>query len=308
RCWVQKNTAGTTFHLTQPFSPLAIPVQFAAPVEVDTFATGDDFILFQKTRINFAELLPTVVDANASFNNLLQVFNCVAVDLSGVTGGGGLQSNASTVFAEAQIERGLLLVPTLGVTGTQGVYNCVGRVSSGVPGLNIQGYTAQVQNANVAQPYNIVGGCVAFCGVDSGVLLDGDVIVSANPCAFAGGLFGLVCVDSGAKLVMTGNTDWRTAGNTFFGSCIGWGAGTIDVFGRNTCALTANAATQFPSAGFVMRLNAGTVADSHTGAVPDVFNGGITISPANLNAAAGAAGFGGEAFVVSGAAYRMNTL
>ena len=122
-----------------------------------------------------------------------------------------------------------------------------------------------------------------------------------------GGSLGLVEVDSGTRLSMTRDYDARAT--TLFGVApIIWGAGTLDTKGRSVGALAATATLEFPSAGFTLNINGATTADSHTGAAPDVLNGGITVNPANIDAAAGAAGFGGEAFVLAGSALRKAVL
>jgi hypothetical protein len=316
RCWIDRNTAGTTFNLSQPFTPATLPLNaFTGITQNNAFANNDVWTTFQPTRINLVDIRPVIVDFNAASTNLLQIYQCQGFDPSaGGAFGNALYLNDQVAVVEAQMLRIVNVVDSQnagGLTTAAIFFNCSGGAISSHNCLAIVGGPgAGVESGNNIAPVAVIGGVIGATNFPGAVWLDSDVIVGAAS-VIGGGQLGLVMIDTGVTLSVTRDTDARTTANTLASSIIVWGAGTIDVKGSSVMALIAGAgaaAAEFPSAGFTLRLNGGTTGVSHTNAQPDVLNGAVALTPATLDAAAGAAGFAGEAFNLSGGAYRKLSL
>lgn len=282
RAWVYKNVAGNVFSMTQPLTPLAVGGSLV-PSEVDTWANGDTADLLNPIAINLAVFVPTYLDGANTNAAKAYVYQCRAFDP------GGVSTEALYVgevrFYEVDIQRRLFGF-ALGLQG-QVLVNCALRGILTVIGTYIQIGGAQ---------YPTGGGDICDCFQSS--LIDGDAILGGTlGASFQGApLMALVFKDSNI-VVQDGLMQLATS---LYGSHVLYGsAGSLTVLLGSAKALLSGgsftAGLTNPADITAVNLNGTTTATSQTLAQPAVFNANITTSVANLDAAAGATGFGGRA-------------
>jgi len=99
------------------------------------------------------------------------------------------------------------------------------------------------------------------------------------------------------------------AANYSYGNAVLYGTagGNINIRGQgrftNSTGQTAVATFTAPTMATNIQLNAQSTGSSISGTTPATINSGITLSPTNIDAAAGATGFGSTAFRPGGASY-----
>jgi hypothetical protein len=283
RAWTYKALGGNSFSLTQPLVPFAPPA-IAAPAEVDTWANGDTVDLLTPLAINLVELGCTNADANAT-TSAVYAYQCTAFDPSAT--GEPLFVGDRAMLAEVASQRALILQ---GLSPTIHHTNCLMQktVSVGTPACSFLGGAS-------------LGILSAYC--PSPTTLDGDFILGAAANLFAGGQFGFVFLD--ANVTVTAGL--LAVGPVFYASGVlyGSGANTINLQGSAHCVQnTGPFVTAFTAPGLVtgIKLNGAATGNSiaYVANVGTIHNG-IATTPANLDAAAGAAGFGSTAFNPGGA-------
>jgi hypothetical protein len=283
RAWTYAVSSGSIYKMTEPSVAVAVPGSCGAGV--DTWANGDSVTVYQPVKVNLVDVSATFDQLNGGFNNVTVFiynvsgfdpasFNCL--HLTNAT----LYESYSARFVKFDGSPGVGFsfcndVTNNGISG--GSFTTNTTISAGAHGLSGQ----------INDLFNI------FLNTD--VILASPTGVGAT---FANASAGSpVYIETGKALNVTGS---------FNGSGgIWWGPGTINLFGQARFVYTANAATNLLSG---IKINNGTTACSHTGASPDVIACGITLSAANLDAAAGVAGFGGLAFNVGGGAFTTGGL
>jgi hypothetical protein len=283
RAWAYKALGGNSFSITQPLvKTLGVPGTLA-PAEVDTWANGDTVNLLTPIAINLVEFTPTLVDA--ALNKAL-VFQCTILDPLGV-GTGECVVGESVQLQEVRCQRFLCMLASF--------------ASQEVVNVDSAGGTQQVGGTNSA-PF-FIGGCVRATSVFAAAsypAFDGDIILGGACVFFGGASFGLVFLDAGAKM----NGGILIGQNIAYGAHViyGSGANTINMQGTSHFGLSgSNFTATFTAPGLVtgIQLNGAATGSSITGA--GAINQGITTTPAHLDAAAGAAGFGSNAFNFGGA-------
>jgi hypothetical protein len=273
--WVYKNVSGTVFALSQPMPLLVAPTQPSSITEVDTWANGDAFTLYTLPSVNVVTFTPVVGDAGPSEAPVGWISRLSIMDPSGV-GNDAINLNGPNIFLSENL-----------INRSENINSFVTHWQSYI--LNFP--VSQVINAG-----SYFGGIVGHASFQA-VYFDADVIlVGSVGAAGAEGPSGagMVCLD-GATLITGADFTFKfpDAGGLF-----AWGTGTINVNeGKLTYATGAGAATAtFLNTGG-LQIGGLTTAYSATGGSPATLNAGITITPAHLDAAAGAAGFGGNAFI-----------
>lgn len=288
RAWVYTNVAGNVWRLTQPLSPTAVP-QATVPTEVDTWANGDTVNLLRPVGLNVVEINPILADYNASADNGVVLYQVQITNPTALL-------QAAYIGANVQLQE----VTSLKVL--------VGKGSGALASTGIQNLLNVLSNVGIAGGW--YGGAWLFVGGalvqtttsaihGSTILLDGDLIVGGGAgveldCNNSAEVnLGLVMLD-GQTLDVLGPEIQVAPG--VYGSTAIWGSGGIRVDGFTNLRYNGSgtAVATFLQSG-AWHLNSDTTANSVIVGSPNVYNGGITITAAHLDAAAGAAGFGGAA-------------
>lgn len=306
RAFVYTNVAGNVWKLGQSVLAVgALPLASNNLTEVNTFANGDAFTLFRLTGINVVLLFPTYADTDpVSFGNMVYLRNLQINDPAGIAFDPFTTNNYVQLIEclcertmEEEITAGNVEIPSACLNS----YLIGGYFGGGNGSLVGNGTGTQF---SLRQFYACILGDAAesFQLNFAGAVFDFDTIIAGcafNDVGFMNGVLSTAFLDTGVTLQMSGTP---IVGANVLGPVV-WGAGTINGMGSTRIKYPSGvgaAVATFKNAGGIT-LNSATTATSHTGAAPDVLNSGITITPAHLDAAAGAAGFGGDAFVLGGA-------
>ncbi len=289
RAWAYKALGGNSFSMTQPLVKAAVPGT-STPAEVDTWANGDSVNLLAVIQVNIALFAPVIIDGTG--NSKCYLFQLQVLDPAGVAA--NLCYLGDVRVYECSIQRYINMVSDAGVVRSlvmTNVFNQGGIEAIGA-GVSVFGGAVTATAANF-----ILGGSLA-----SAVSIDGDFIVGAQLFLGGGAQIGFLFLDANIS-VQAGIVTHATiayGGHVLYGS----GANVVGMFGTSHFFLNGGTfAAAFTAPGLVtgIQLNGAATASSHTGASPDVLNSAITTTPAHLDAAAGAAGFGGNAFNLGGA-------
>lgn len=294
RAWAYKALGGNAFSMTQPMVLLTPPtLANSGPAEVDTWANTNHVNLLEPIAINVAAVGATILGLNGAFSNRLYVYQCTVLDPGGA-GNNFLQADSGSQFLECAIERNLVMN---GAAIARGFANCIflGSVDSQASG-----------NIASVDPFIIAGALFSnFSSLFSGSpLLDGDFILGDASSFGQGAFFGCVFLDANAQILGGVSGAGVSDYNGFVGVIYGSAANVLNLTGNAHLGIPAAGSfvTSFTAPGLVtgIKLNGSNTAQSHTGATPDVINSGITTTPAHLDAAAGVAGFGKNAFILGG--------
>jgi hypothetical protein len=296
RAFIYKTAGGANWNISQPMTLGAVP-NAGAPTEVDTWASLDTVTLSSPIGVNVAVFNPTIVDMNGSFNNFGQLYQLTCFDPQGA-GNDPMFVGGGVVAQECVIQREVCLLANdaLGLQ-TFNQTNCAnlgGLVIDQGTYLGLGGFLAG-SNAGVS--------------ISAGrVILDGDFILGISNAfgavqASATAQWGLVYID--ATQVFKGGTVTFAAFD--YGSHVVYGSAAANLnFEQASRGLMATGTftAGWTAASLVTGclLNNAALGNSaaYAGNVATIHNG-ITTSVANLDAAAGAAGFGGTAFNLGGA-------
>jgi hypothetical protein len=310
RAWVYKLVAGTTFGISAPLVPVALPVA-AMPAQVNTWANGDTVDILSLVNVAIAEVSPIVADDSAGHTNGVTIYG---LNLMNPPGAGAFTATVLG-FNTSVWECGSTRVLTFAGRNASGlrVQQAIGNVGNlaGVAGDGRGGPRAFVGGMFASDAAHLVSLSTSWEGELS---FDGDFIfgraaVLVGP---AGGTplptlqLGAVYLEPGITMQLSGTVN---AAILDYGLTAIWGAAgsVLNVIGKSKLVYPAGAgaaAACFLSAGLAggtpLQLGGSTTGHSVIAGAPDVFNGGITILPASLDAVAGAAGFGGNAFTPGG--------
>jgi hypothetical protein len=294
RAWVYKLVSGTTFSISQPLAVQTPPLNYATGIgsaENNAWANGDTVTLNTLSAVNLADVEPILTDLAPSFTRQLYITSLKVFDPSS---NDFLTVNQNVKLFDVLSARGLGVFSAANTFTASGAYNVDLKSNFVKPACG--------------GPFAFVGGIASGSTTEGCTFVfDGDTILNTSPVVT--GLdnttptfFNLAFIESGKVLGPQGGVV-AVASEFVTGGPIIWGPGAVRV--------SANAHLRYPAganqavAVFIhtgaFQVNGATTACSHTSAAPDVVNCGITVSAANLDAAAGAAGFGGNAFLPGGA-------
>jgi len=291
--WACKSLGANSFRMWQPLVA-ATPGGTVAPAEVDTWANGDSVSLNTLINVNVVSIRHTPTTGfsgptlyRVSFFDPLGAGNSTVL-LDGTPGtitcmecsfqrtlhalGGFLGVNLTNCLYIASLEIDDCAATLVG-GGTTPTSSAV-TLNAGLNGLTIDGDFG-LSTAGGAPAFVQSGGAtfvIAFMFLDAGFTVQtGEVQLGT---LFYGGhaIYGT----AGNNINLTGQSRLFNASGTF------------------VAALTAPG----PVAG--INVNGAATASSANNAQPQVLQGGIATTPANLDAAQGAAGFGGLAFKLGG--------
>lgn len=274
RAFAQRNVSGGIWQISQPFTPYVLGGGFPFPSEVDTWVSGDAITGYVLQSVVLCELQPNTESATPSLTSLFVVHQINVPDMTGANFDSiSVGGSAFVAFTECSVSR--ITGWNAGATGA--LTNCaITAAVQGAINIGVQGgyYTA-----------------TSVINSDAGLEFGLDVIVG-NPnlrtCTF-----GFTCIDNAVVSSLTGNSNFVAAG-------IVYGPGTLNVIG--SLGYQGSATGQLNC---TLQLNGqGTGYSNDTSAGLTAVHGGIVLTAANLDAAAGAAGFGGYAY--GGGAYITN--
>lgn len=277
RALVQRNTAGATWQLSQPLVPY-VPGTLQFPAEVDTWTNGDAIVGYTLGTIALERIGGTLSQYTAPFAPAHEVVQ-MAIFSNGGFSATQLDFDCYPIVADVVFQGALATAPSSGLPGAYGnIWGCA--------------ILGQLQLNNVQNESRMVGGFASGGGLSHGLTCDCDAILAA---AFTssdfqglanGGATTSAFLDTGAVLTVSGNSLLPT------GAKIG-GPGTYNQQDGTTTYIDTAVAT-FPVN--ALKLNGATTGYSYLTTAGLVAIHQLALSAGNLDAAAGAAGFGGFAF------------
>lgn len=303
--WVYKNTAGTTYEISQPLSPTTPPfgpAGAAVLTEIDTWSNGDTFEVYAPMNINIVNVDPTIAEyfpgTASDFPASMQLYHMNLWSSNGA-GFSDVFIGSDTTILECSADAAVIDRSQADEEDTY-LVNChIG-----------QGATSSSSNSSFIQFY---GGVLTgpFLTVFVSWSFDFDVIlspvgggniqlVSAAPNIFGNGenasfpFLGRVCLD-GSVTGLYGTWNLTDVG----GASIIWGSGALDIEGQSRVFYTAPAASVFLITTITLNKQTSAVAfDSSTGLWTTL----IPITIANLDTTIVGGGFGGTAINALGGA------
>jgi hypothetical protein len=291
RNWVATNPTGSTWLLTQPVQALTAPMNLALEptlTEVDTWAHNDTIIGYTPIGINLLDAEPIITANDANLSTGLYIQNCNAQVLPGFSIATNTPVGRDVVFVESSFQ-GALDVQPGGFDTWVGGYNTFAGASPA--GFLVEAYP----DANLKV---FAGGCIGN-SMSGSMNVDYDFVFSGEANYDLNGVIGTVYIDTESDVGVLGQNAMEVAQ--------AWLALPPEVYGPGSLGTAFGNTVQYPSgAGEAvdtfkisggLNINGLTSACSHTNASPDVLNCGITLTAAHLDAAAGASGFGGNAFI-----------
>ena len=290
RAWAYASFGGGSFSITQPMVKLTTPFSSTPPAEVNTWANTDSVKLLTPVSVNLVAAVPVYTDFNNSSGgfNLLNIYQLLVFNPAASAD----QSFVGTFVSTGEVNW------TRVININQGFNNN----SNSFVNYN----TLLAGSVDSSSSFWVFGGEVsgAISGNGGNALLDGDVIINGGGWQQYGGevIWGRVYMDA-ASLVFSGTMDLI---QEFYAPAVIYGntGKIINVEGSSRFANVGqtfvNAFTA-PSLVTGIELNGVATACSSTGGATPTIACGISTTPAHLDAAAGAAGFGGMAFNLGGA-------
>lgn len=296
--WIYKSIGGANWDLTQPLAPTTPSAYNTHPIEVDTWATNDTVNLLTPIAIN----IPTLNGVESDFSNpALAIYNATIFDPGGIAADNAFIGAVQAIQISTQ--RVLNYIPTsAGIARNLTNVFVEGGISAS------SGNTSPLANTS-SNPFDqaIFGGAIeclgcgnTSVGFGSAPTFDGDMIIGSSAFLFNGGYIGIAFLDSTltiAEGLMTVNT-------VDYGSAVIYGSGTntINLQGSSHLAKTSgsNFQTVFTAPGLVTGIKLNGTATSNSLCTATI-NAAISTTPAHLDAACGAAGFGGAAYTWGGA-------
>ncbi len=303
RAWIYKSIGGSNWDVTQPATPLVVPVVgagFYVPSEVTTWASTDTVNLLTPIAINIVDIGATLVDFSANANNAILLYNLTVFAPTGASiASGSLMVGNEVVLIESASQRTLVWNGTNGIITLEG-----GRNADALASINVPSNPNGTSTAGVNIGW--FAGCVDTSlahGYISGFSGDLDTIIG-NGTLIAGDYnsFGTWANDG----VVT--VTYGTLATTSSGSQVWYGtaSGSLNMAGSSHLANLGGTFTNVFTAPTLVspgiQLNGVSTACSHTKASPDVQNCNVSTTPAHLDSAtAGDAGFNSVAFTLGGA-------
>ena len=287
RAWIYKSAGGANWTMTQPLAPAAVGTS-PPQAEVDTWASTDTVTVLTPVAINLVQCVPIVTQATSFVFYQFTIFDPAGPDTSTCEVGGNIQ------ILECSSQRKIVYSKMAPSVPFQYVSNVLTLGAQ----LNISGGPLRLGGAS----NNVSGDTMS--GPTQG--FDGDYLCGAQ--TFLGGgtttLVGLMALDATSPAITaeTGSVIQETA---FYGSSALYGTAAINVELQGTSRYSQSTGGTFVAAWTApaliatgMLLNESATANSLAAAV---IHSGISTTPAHFDAAAGAAGFGGNGWNFGGA-------
>jgi hypothetical protein len=284
RAFIYTSAGGANWNLTQPVAVSSLPIA-TVPAEVNSWASTDTVNFLALIAINIVEYAPTLIDDNASFDNIGQLALCTVLDPTGGFGNVWLSNvYATDVLFERFVGSAVAPFPSDSVYS-----NCF-----------LSGGATWVTPDNIILWAGTVQVAFTFGGPGE-VIIDGDFIMGFGGGGTNGafdigriyldGEFGCFQGNVGAfQTVFAGSH--VVYGNSSAQLLIREGVRALMIGGTFTAAFTAPDVLT----GIVLDTTDTASSISYSAGIGTINGPSIQTSVANLDAAAGPVGFGGTAF------------
>lgn len=270
--FVQRNTSGAIWQLSQPLQPYVLDT-FPSAVSVDTWANGDAITGYTLTNVNIPQHDGLITEFDAAFGNSNLIYRLNIWDAGIAIDPFLINGQCAPYIVECSCNR---------------VMTVVGASSEFEPTLqNVACNQLVFFQANSGNSIVIAGGFITG-GWLQGVGLKNSVILAGSPSVVSSTNIGECAVDTASAVTVFGDNQMTNPSGRFYGP------GTLNVFGQLFYA-GATATVMFPVA--TILINNSTNAYSYSTSVGVTTLHQVAITAANITAAAGAAGFGGTAFM-----------
>lgn len=300
--WLKELVAGTTWLITQPITGVAptYGARLAIPTEDVGWAPGDSVTVYRPVAVNLVEFQPTPTAILPSTDDYAWLYQLTVFNPDTTNQIQGVFLGPVIDVAQCSFTRTVSLFEERNL-GDTFIFN-----SWLQEGISSRGITESATFSGPAFYAGAIGansklytlGLLYAAAFDMGVCISGHLL----PVSLHWGFVGDVFLDTGTvlevnELVQIG----ATLPPIFSGLARVRGPGAINVFGTGKLAYVGGitALATFLNSGGLQLNGAGTA--SSTAGNPAVIHTGIALTPTNLDAPAGPAGFGGLAFNLGGA-------
>jgi hypothetical protein len=278
RAFAQRNLGAGNWRLTQPWAATADPTQQTAPV--NTWANGDAIQGFTLLAVNLARIGGVLVDYNAGGGFGHVVAGLLIQDAEGLAGEDPclVNTDAYTFFNDVVFQR------CAQVEGTNPFARFQNTMFTGDFPLYSTAINTIYSGGAIGGAGPAPNAALAGANLQLDILLTHAGIVLQN-CHFNSG----IALDFAGTQELKGDSDAVSAPAAVF-----YGASILDQR-QGVMRYSAAAAAQFTSTGGLAVNGVAAAYSRVTAAGVTTIHGGIALTAANLDAAAGAAGFGGYA-------------
>jgi hypothetical protein len=302
---VYANVSGTIFELAQPIAPATAPVSVVPGTEVDTWANGDSFVLYQPVFVDLVTINATVTQfLPPNFTPQLQLQNLRSN--AGGLGDANTMVKTNVALVNVTFDTGLVFMTDPNDIGNY--YQNVAALA-GVFDGSTGGILSTWSGGFILSPFGDVTLTIGNVGTDaiidatSGSIGIASIGTGETVWGGNGGVYitGTIVVDSSTRL---------TVGD----GAVMWGPGGIDGLGRayifyNETAVSTflqTGATATTPPGAPLALNDLTTAYALNPSDPATWHPGRALTAANLDATIIAGGFAGLAISPGGATISTN--
>ena len=267
RAIVLRSDGGGVFELSQPMT-LGNGVLLGSEVEVNTWADGDTFTLYQPDLIDLVRLEPVVASFNMLSSNFFTLWQMGVLDPTSANNVGSTNLGDTLYLSESVFLRRPVFRPS--AWGKNAIVTNVWG-NAGIATASPLGLVDGLGSGFFAT----AGGARGLAAMSKA--LDADYVCFAT-CRIMGGLIGSVYVDSFVRIV--GQIDFADLGN----GVAFYGPGALDVSGGRLFLDGTTAVASLLLAGGLTINGLGT-GFTATAAGPSVIDGNVTITPAHIDAA-----------------------
>jgi hypothetical protein len=275
RAWAQKIISGSNWQISQPL--VAYPGSgFPSVTEVNTWTSGDTIIGYVPLSVNISHIGGAYGAAGNNYIWQVTIPNTLA------------RFDGSTLNYCLECDIGSGVVSTTG----GGVLTMVNSIAPSAAPFQYGGPTTVQVGIYAGYIHSLQA--LSLNPSSGSVVVGTDTILTGTPVFSGVAGFAPIFLDTGVTLTVIGGATIGFSGSLYYGP------GTLNVGAGGTVYYSGTATTTF--ANTTLQLNGVSTGYSlATSAGVTTVHGGISLTAANLNASAGAAGFGNYAFGGGGA-------
>jgi len=293
--------AGTTFALTQPLAPTALPALSANPTELNNWANADTFDVYDLTSVWIAEADPMqLAEYTPTFIACMQINQ---INFASANGAGNSEAHIGSHTFVSESSFDVTLVDTSGTTDVQtGYVNCFAPFDA------VSKFGGTVFGVWYGGALHAVTGTVVNFVFDYDAILDSSAagtngFMVSQPEHLQTFPLSMGTFYINGTIILRGDVGFVN-GRTAIGTALVYGPGTLNVNGASrvfyNLPAAQSAANTFKCA--ALQLNGQGNANAFNPGT-NVWTGPIALTAANLDLATGAGGFGGLAVNVGGASF-----
>lgn len=295
RAWSSIAIGGGVFAMSQPIVPVTVPSVVTSGTEVDTWANGDSVTVYAPMQVFVGEIRPKPVGYSAGFTNAsLQVYQLQIALTTGGVGEGCSFFNAMVSFVDCLVSNPCQ-IDEVGISGLgSGHADSIFSEYMGGSVEGTQGFIAGRFDFGRVRNAQFVADIIVGIGAgSSGVQIGG---APTNESAMGAVYIATSCI-------LKSNANIRGDLTLSGSSIVAWGPGSLDMLGRARLSYPSGAGAATAAFLLTGQLLANNVFSQFSVTSTGAWANTITLSGANLDAAAGAAGFGGRGISPDGGAY-----